>query len=693
MPAESKEGLKSGSGKKPRSVEINVDSADTEDAKEQKQEKNESVEDVEEVDAEEEKPTRSSKGTGNIARPSKVPGKGMAIKLAAVAIVVVIVASAAYMLVPSPPTAKITITGLTNGEVQVGKALTFDGSGSASNQRGGGKISAYAWDFGDGQKATSMKATHTYTQPGTYKVSLTVTDSGGMKADASTSVKVVGMVVTLPNVHIGDTISYDLAGYVDMSNPDGFWTYTYVSHPTPFTTVTVNAKVTQAHIEIDTSQYADTTITTSLGTAEDGFAQNHSCMDTKTEQNMKLTGWAVATMTPTVGPTTILNQTIGGSGSTEEHTFSDLSENRTVKMTRSNNYNIGLGSGSESEYSKKGSDVGSSYPKKREEFSVDALRDNRTFMTGDSGSHEFTSTNVFWSVVGAESVKNVPCLKIHVTMDAQSLAKNGFTSFDLYAWISSVFPTPLKVSMQTEGSKEGNTVVLNYTMTYKSYTLGTTAVPFGSCAASTPEGHFYTKRPNVSYANPDQYGPAMGNNTPSASSYTLPNAVSFAKTSSSGLRSFLTSNPEAFLVNAYYNETNGGAWNLTFGCVNSSSGYYIIVTPTNVRAEGAINVNQVGHSIKEYPSPLTFTGAEEVFKSYDAIRGKVYYGNRIDLSKYSFGTKAGVPAPRSNFPIETGVIAVASECFFYVEASDGSYSAGVDAETGQLFFVSTHTNG
>ena len=53
-----------------------------------------------------------------------------------------------------------------------------------------GTITSYAWDFGDGEIATSMEADHLFTVPGNYLVTLTVTDNSGGKAQATTIVKV-----------------------------------------------------------------------------------------------------------------------------------------------------------------------------------------------------------------------------------------------------------------------------------------------------------------------------------------------------------------------------------------------------------------------------------------------------------------------------------------------------------------------
>jgi PKD repeat protein len=54
--------------------------------------------------------------------------------------------------------------------------FSFDGSGSTAVT---GTIVSYAWDFGDGTTGTGATTTHTYSAPGTYFATLTVTDSNG----------------------------------------------------------------------------------------------------------------------------------------------------------------------------------------------------------------------------------------------------------------------------------------------------------------------------------------------------------------------------------------------------------------------------------------------------------------------------------------------------------------------------------
>ncbi len=67
--------------------------------------------------------------------------------------------------------------------------VAFDASESADED---GEIVSYAWDFGDGSTAQGAGVTHTYSNPGGYTVTLTVTDDKGLTGTATRSISVTG---------------------------------------------------------------------------------------------------------------------------------------------------------------------------------------------------------------------------------------------------------------------------------------------------------------------------------------------------------------------------------------------------------------------------------------------------------------------------------------------------------------------
>ncbi len=83
------------------------------------------------------------------------------------------------------PTADIVADQVV-GEVPL--AVAFDGSGSSDAD---GSIVDWAWNFGDGATASGPSASHTYTAPGTYSATLSVTDDGGSVGVAGRTITVV----------------------------------------------------------------------------------------------------------------------------------------------------------------------------------------------------------------------------------------------------------------------------------------------------------------------------------------------------------------------------------------------------------------------------------------------------------------------------------------------------------------------
>nr|MDT0657493.1 ThuA domain-containing protein [Micromonospora sp. DSM 115978] len=84
--------------------------------------------------------------------------------------------------------------------------LTVAFDGTATDAEGDTPLS-YAWDFGDGGTADTLDASHTYTVPGTFTATLTVTDSRGARAYANVPIR-----VDVPNTSCFGARSDDFLG-------------------------------------------------------------------------------------------------------------------------------------------------------------------------------------------------------------------------------------------------------------------------------------------------------------------------------------------------------------------------------------------------------------------------------------------------------------------------------------------------
>nr|MUH39285.1 PKD domain-containing protein [Zobellia laminariae] len=73
-------------------------------------------------------------------------------------------------------------------------AVAFTGSGSTDDTG----VTAYSWDFKDGNGSEQSDATHTFETAGIYEVSLTVTDEEGLTSTSSLSINVIEAEVIGP---------------------------------------------------------------------------------------------------------------------------------------------------------------------------------------------------------------------------------------------------------------------------------------------------------------------------------------------------------------------------------------------------------------------------------------------------------------------------------------------------------------
>ena len=106
-----------------------------------------------------------------------------------------------------------------------GLTCSFDGSGSWASDG----IAVYRWDFGDGTSASGLTAAHSYAAKGSYRVTLSVTDSGGLTGANAQTVATTDIPPTARFTFscTGLTCSFDGSASAD---PDGtirqyYWSF------------------------------------------------------------------------------------------------------------------------------------------------------------------------------------------------------------------------------------------------------------------------------------------------------------------------------------------------------------------------------------------------------------------------------------------------------------------------------------
>ena len=114
------------------------------------------------------------------------------------------------------PTASFTATP---GSGNVPLFVAFDASASSDSD---GTIDVYDWEFDDGTTATGASVNHSFVNPGTYAVNLTITDNDGA-TDSATTFVAAGVAVPAIDVRVlsgSDDAEESQSGSVTLTSSD-----------------------------------------------------------------------------------------------------------------------------------------------------------------------------------------------------------------------------------------------------------------------------------------------------------------------------------------------------------------------------------------------------------------------------------------------------------------------------------------
>ena len=346
-----------------------------------------------------------------------------------------------------------------------------------------------------------------------------------------------------------------------------------------------------------------------------------------------------------------------------------------------------------------------SYPHLREKpavFRVEDLSPDRTFKVGDSQLEILGEVAYHWEVVNATNVNGYPALTIDVEIDVDDETIEPYTisEFDMQLYITNGIPFPIKTHVYgVVEDGEGTTIEVLYDSVIQDdgFEEGTTLIPFGTCPGDGTEEHYPFRDDDFEFVNwtLSDYFPKKGSGEWSFDNFTPQEAFNYAATSSTAFQNYLLTNPDAYVINGYYNETQANPlWNLTFGELGDTEGYYVVVEDTgsgfSFVDQDTLTLPELMNTTADLNPVLSFSASEAVFKDDQVVNDDAFdaLGDLALYDGYNYGVRANVIYP--SISITVSLALERTEYAYYLEKEDGSLLAGVDAMNGQLMYVWDH---
>lgn len=362
----------------------------------------------------------------------------------------------------------------------------------------------------------------------------------------------------------------------------------------------------------------------------------------------------------------------------------------------------------------------------------------QSIMVGDTGVFtarveglDFNQT-YYWRAERSGRLYGFRSMQINVTSTIF-----GLLNFNRSFWISENSPFVLKGYTRINQTFVGDdeTLIIDLTTTRdiqeaRNLREGIEEVVWGSC----PGRHYYSRSPGGEF-KPWDLSPADGSSSSSVDVFPLSEAIDLALNLSGGLREFIEEyTPEkTFLIGAMFNWTEDTItgnttymWNLTFGYAASDEEYREAYQATGKTPEFSYNILVAKSEIRNLAGDvvevrryilqelgrvggrapmeredvgeelLTVSAAERLLKSDQQVRSEVYSTGSLP-EDFRFFFVMGSIGYTSNPALVlvsslTGLTPPTSKLSYLIQsdtlyASGNTFSAGIDAQTGQLLYV------
>ncbi len=314
---------------------------------------------------------------------------------------------------------------------------------------------------------------------------------------------------------------------------------------------------------------------------------------------------------------------------------------------------------------------------------IDTIIHQKDLKKGMNG--EFTEGEVkyHWEVIGNEKVYDTDCVVMEFKVIEPLPEHLAYQSLKLS--LSNKHPFPVKTELKLTTTKQGR-ITLKYTMTMNRFNRGKVAldIPSDTINGTSP----YLEKETM------ELYPPTGSRENTSIGLEIEIAHERAVDESSGLQDYLNSHEDAYLVQGIYNETDGPHWNFTYSYPDATDGYVVLVTESEVDDKGEMPLSEAGAWL-EVPSPapdtvLTWAGAEQVLKHDDEVKDNTFIGEGIRFDECNLRVRTRLYQPSVDL-VSMFASAPRVDYGYVLVKKDYEFAAGVDANTGQLLFVYTHS--
>ena len=113
------------------------------------------------------------------------------------------------------------------------------------------------------------------------------------------------------------------------------------------------------------------------------------------------------------------------------------------------------------------------------------------------------------------------------------------------------------------------------------------------------------------------------------------------------------------------------------------------ITGEEIEKAEIVDINDIHNISAELEPSLTFSGAEQAFKRSQPVASEFYVSGGIAFTTSRFGVKTNATYP--SLMLTTTLSLQRSDYAFILEKDDDSVSSCLDARTGQLMYLWSHS--